>query len=407
MATTRYGISFWADRVSARKRPSFPRHRGSLSVDVAIVGGGLAGCAIAYAFAAANVEVALFEADRIGWGSTSTGAGLFVPDPCVPFETIADQYGRKAARRVFQTSRRAALDLATTLRRLNVRAALEPRRSIVVATGYGDDKRLRREARARHDAGLDAVWLNARRVEAETGIQASAGLASEADGQIDPIRACFGFASAAAARGARLFERTQVRRVRARRKAVSIGTDGGDATARVVIIAANALDHDFRSLRRHFRELHTYMVATEPLPARVRRQVGRRSAVIRDLQDPPHYLGWLPDDRVLFGGGDQAAVADRVRPKFIVQRTGDLMYQLSRLYPDISGLMPEYGWDAPYLRSVDGLPIIGPHRNFPRHLFALGFGGVAHAHLASRALLRHYFDDTDKGDDVFAFNRLG
>lgn len=407
MPSTKYGVSFWADRTPPR--PAFPRHRGRLTVDAAIIGGGLTGCAIAYAFSVAGVKVALFEADRIAGGGTAASSGLLLPDPDVPFEEVAKQYGLKAARHVFQASRRAALDLAATLRRLNVRAALEPRRSIVVATGYADDKRLQREAKARRDAGLDAVWMPARRVTAETGIHASAGLAADADGQIDPIRACVGFAAAASARGALLFERSRVRRVRARRRAVSIRTDGGEVTARVAIVAANALDQDFRSLRRHFRPHDTYMVATGPLPAAVRRQMGSRNAVIRDTHEPSHYLGWLPEDRALFGGADQPAVAGRLRMKAIVQRTGQLMYELSRLYPDISGLMPAYGWDAPYLRSVDGLPFIGPHRNFPRHLFALGFGraGVAHAHLASRVLLRHYLEDPDRGDDVFAFNRLG
>ena len=46
--------------------PAYPKHRGTLDVDVAIVGGGLTGCATAYACAAAGISVALFEADRLG-----------------------------------------------------------------------------------------------------------------------------------------------------------------------------------------------------------------------------------------------------------------------------------------------------------------------------------------------------
>ena len=42
------------------------------------------------------------------------------------------------------------------------------------------------------------------------------------------------------------------------------------------------------------------------------------------------------------------------------------------MYPAISGLQPEYGWDASYGETADGLMYIGPHRNYPRHLFALG-----------------------------------
>ena len=55
-----------------------------------------------------------------------------------------------------------------------------------------------------------------------------------------------------------------------------------------------------------------------------------------------------------------------------MQRTGQLMYELLMMHPAISGLQPEYGWEMVYGETADGLMYIGPHRNYPRHLFALG-----------------------------------
>ena len=55
---TKYGRSPWIDRFPKSRIPSYPRFRGPLDVDVAIVGGGLTGCATAYAFAAAGVKAA-------------------------------------------------------------------------------------------------------------------------------------------------------------------------------------------------------------------------------------------------------------------------------------------------------------------------------------------------------------
>jgi glycine/D-amino acid oxidase-like deaminating enzyme len=85
------------------------------------------------------------------------------------------------------------------------------------------------------------------------------------------------------------------------------------------------------------------------------------------------------------------------------------MYELSTLYPDISGILPEYGWDAPYARTSDGLPYIGPHRNFPHHLFAFGDSslGVTGAYLASRVLLRQHLDELEPADASFGFTRHG
>jgi glycine/D-amino acid oxidase-like deaminating enzyme len=123
---------------------------------------------------------------------------------------------------------------------------------------------------------------------------------------------------------------------------------------------------------------------------------------------PPHHVAWVRDERLIVAGADQAAQPDRRRPKAIVQRTGQLMYELSRLYPAISGLPPAYGWDAAYARTADGIPFIGPHRNYPRHLFALGFapGSLAQAFLAARVLLRAHTGTPDASDQAFAFTRL-
>jgi glycine/D-amino acid oxidase-like deaminating enzyme len=111
---------------------------------------------------------------------------------------------------------------------------------------------------------------------------------------------------------------------------------------------------------------------------------------------------------VVFGGADQKPVAARQGDKAIVQRTGQLMYELSRLYPMISGTPPEYGWSARTVTAADGLLLAGPHRNFPRHLFAIGLGatGLSGAFLAARILLRHYQESADQTDDLFGFGRV-
>ena len=83
------------------------------------------------------------------------------------------------------------------------------------------------------------------------------------------------------------------------------------------------------------------------------------------------------------------------------------MYELSTLYPDISGVQPAFGWAADYARTTSGLPNLGTHRNFPHHLFAFGDAsqGVTGAYLASRVLLRQHFEEMDPADDVFGFHR--
>ena len=401
--------AFWLDRFPKTRRPSYPILRGQLDTDVVIVGGGLTGCACAASFAAAGVNVVLVEADRIGGGATGGALGLVREDFDASFQATSTAYGLRAARSLWQSMRRASLDFATALRRYEIRCDLAPQDLLRVVPRQADAvKQLRREYDARREAGLDHTWLTAAVLSRETAIEGGGAIKTRGFA-IDPYRACVGLAAAAADRkNALLFERTSVKRIRANRKRVEVTTAKGLLIAQSVVIATSAPLPDLRALRRHLRPRHGYAVVTESLPAAVRRELGARAAALRDSASPPHFLRWLKEDRVLFAGGDQDPIAERARERMLVQRSNQLMYELSTIYPAISGAMPEWTWDFGHDETVDDLPYVGRHRNFPRHLFALGHArhGAGIAWLAARVLLRLFQGTPEKSDELLGFARI-
>jgi glycine/D-amino acid oxidase-like deaminating enzyme len=406
--TTRYGRPYWLDRFPRARQPVYPRLRGELEFDVVVVGGGLTGCAVAYTFAAAGIRTALVEAERIGQAGTAASPGLLHLDPAVEFRTFQERHGLRAARHVWQTFRRAGLDFASTLRRLHVRCELAPHDALRVASDAIDEKRLRRELQARRQAGVEGTWITAARLKLETGLERVGAVRSPGDGHVDPYRAALGLASAATARRAQVFERSMVTRVRAGRTNVEITTEDGRLRADTVVIASGYPPPGFKPLHRHFRLTDSYCVLTPALPSFVRRELGRGRAIVVDMERPAHVLRRTIDDRLLFMGADQPRVPPRSRDKAIVQRTGQLMYELSKLYPAVSGIQPEHGWDLHLAETSDGFICAGPHRNYPRHLFALGAGhnGAAASFLSARLLLRHHQGCPEPGDEAFGFPRL-
>jgi len=404
---TKYGKSPWVDQFPKSRLPSFPRYRGAATIDAVIIGGGLTGAATAYAFAAAGVKLVLLEAGQIGRGSSGSSSGWIADTPGVSFADLERVVGLRGARQAWRGWHRAALDFAALLRRLDVKCSLETRPALEVAVTPDQMARLSRDQKARRAAGVEAPLLNARAIRAEVGLDAAMGLRGRDGATIDPYRACLGLAAAAADRGVTLFEQSPVRRITFNRKTAAVFTSDGSIRTSRVIVATGMPTALFKSLARHFWFRSAFLALTAPVPARIRQQMGRRQTVVRDSAEPPHVIRWVRDDRVLISGADAAALPARLRDKAIIQRTGQLMYELSTLYPDISGVQPEYGWAADYARTANGLPCIGPHRNFPHHLFAFGDAGhsVTGAYLASRMLLRHHFEEMDPGDEVFGFLR--
>jgi len=400
-----YGRSPWVDRFPKSRVPAYPKHKGDSDIDVVIIGGGLTGCATAYTFAAAGVRVALFEAGRVGQGSSAASAGWITEEPSARFADVDKALGRRASRHAWNAWRRASLDFTALIRRLDLKCHLEPRGGLILAHTSEQAAQLAREQKLRGEAGIESTLVPARSIGAIAGFPAAAALRSRDNATIDPLRATLGLAAAAKKRGARIFEQSEVTRTSFTRDSATVSVGSSVVRARRVIVATGTPTASFKPLARHFNPRTAFLVLTEPVPAKVRKSLGSRDHLLRDAADPPHRIAWLDDERLLVAGADGGRVAGRLRDAALVQRTGQLMYELSTFYPEISGLQAAYGWDAPYSTTSHGLPVIGPHRNYPHHLFALGDGSqsVTGAYLASRILLRFHQDDPQLADLAFGF----
>ena len=406
MPRTHYGASYWLDRFPSSRRPSYPRHRGELQTDVAIVGGGALGCATAYVLAAAGISVALFEQGRLAHTQAGRSTGILTHEPEPFFYKLAQQHGVRDARHIYQIARRGSLECISALRRLRIECGLQIRDGIHFSSSPDGIQELQKEYSARRAAGIEAAALKGTPLFRRIGANGFA-LLTHGNASVDPYRATLGLARAAAARGARIFEQSAITRIRPRRRSVDITTAGGTVTAAKVVVATGYPIDDFKPLRRRFIRSDTYVVLTPELPAAIRREMTAPELILRDAATPDHWMHWI-GNRVLFAGADQASVPDRARARTLIQRTGQLMYELSVMRPVISGLMPEYSWDVAESKTVDGVPYYGPHRNYPHHYFAFsgGTGGLGMSFAAARIILRHYQGAPDKGDEPFSFTRI-
>lgn len=403
---TRYGESPWIFEFPRTRRPDLPRLRGEHACDVVIVGGGLTGCATAYTCAMAGLKPILIEADRVGQGSAGRSAGLLLGEPGPLFRDVAQAHGVRAARRVFEAWGRGASDGAALLKRLKLPGGVLPLSDLLVAL-RGDDRILRREQTTRDDAGVPTRWLTERQARSATNLDAIAALRVRDGFGLDPYRACLTLATAAARRGATLYERSAVKKVKAGRKSVDVITTDASIRADTVIVTTGVATAEFTPLRRHFKRRETYLVMTAPVPAAMRKHLAPSGTTIRDLQTPRHRIRWTADQRIVVAGADQDETPARIRDAVLVQRTGQLMYELLTMYPTMSGLQPQYGWNLTHGETADGLMYIGPHRNYPHHLFALGGGGdtISGAFVAARMLARAARGQVEKADEVFGWTR--
>ncbi|HEY1912799.1 MAG TPA: FAD-dependent oxidoreductase [Vicinamibacterales bacterium] len=406
MPRLRVDVPLWLPQRRS-SRLLFPSLHGTLKTDVVIVGGGITGAAAAWRFAEAGGRVALVEAARIGRGSTAASSALLMREPDEDFSALAKLYGKDRTRRIWQLSTNANRRLIGMLRQLEIACDLRLRDSVYYAPTQSDADHLRIEHRLRRDADLGGRWLSRDGVNRATGLEAAGAIRTSGDAQVDPYRACIGLMRAAASRGARIFERTPAANIKSGRHGVVVTTPRGAIHADRVIIATGYATPYFKSLLARFRMLNTYVVVTRRMSATERRRIGLGAVMLWDTGRPYHYARWTRDHRLMMGGGDRPLLPERERRAALRERTRGVHDHFLRLYPALAGIPLESAWEGLFATTPDSLPYVGPHRRYPRHLFALGYGGngMTFGYLAAGLLLDWCQSGPSADHDLFAFSR--
>jgi len=403
-----YGSPFWADRTASNRRREYPKLRGRQTADAVVIGGGLTGALAAYVLANGGMDVMLVDANRLASGSTAGSLGVILPEPDAWYAQTEPLAGRRSTRIGWKGAQRGAAELAAAIRKLDIKCDLKQAPYLVNARAPEEAATLRRDQAIRRAAGVSGSWVTAASSRSETGLESTGALGPGGAFVYDPVRAALGFAGAAEKRGARIFERSTVRRTTFTRKEADVVLADAVIRTKAIIVATGEPGSVFGQLRRHVRRQSGAVVVTEPFNAAMRRESGRHAAVVAGASvENRHWLRWLPEDRAMFAGALTRLPPPRQQDQVLVQKTAQLMYELSVRYPEISGLPARWSWHTEIVTTPDGLPWIGPHRNYPFHFFAMAFGwhGDSLAWSAARAALRYFSGEATKDDEALSFAR--
>jgi glycine/D-amino acid oxidase-like deaminating enzyme len=372
-----------------------------------IVGGGMTGALVAHTLASAGISTAILEAGLVGRGSTAASSALLLQEPDLELTQLEGRYGRRTGRRIWSVCHESVSDLVKLLKRLRIQCSLEARASVYYATNAAAADRLRREYVLRTRSGFAADWLSTGALRRLTGISGRGAILTRGSAQFDPYRACLGVIRSAAARGADIFERSPARRIDVERRGVRVHTPRGAIDADYVVIATGYATPEFRPLAGRFRMYRTYVLATERINSAQRDELGLADVMVWDTERPYHYARWTSDRRLVLGGGDRLVRPGQTRRRQFQSASNDLREYFEGRLPALATIRTEFAWEGLFAMTPDSLPYVGPHRLYPRHWFALGYGGngMTFGFLAARLLLERWNGHRSIDQAMFEFDR--
>jgi gamma-glutamylputrescine oxidase len=361
--------SYYAASVATVAQPIRAPLKGSVTADVVVLGGGIAGCSTALHLAQRGYRVVVLEARFVGYGASGRSGGQTIFGLAASQQSIASQVGPENARRLFDMSVEA-LDLTQSLIREHridcdyhpnhIHAAIKPRhvdeleqwaRELRDEYGYDSPRMLDREALAEH--------LNSERY--------LAGLLDPRSGHLHPLKFTQGIARAAEAAGAVIHENSEVLRYEDGPQ-VRVHTESGTVTASHLVLCGNAyIGRVAPRLARRILGVGTYIIATESLGEDRVRSLLPTNAAVADINWILDYFRRSDDHRLLFGG---RVSYSSVQPLHLAE---SMRKRMVKVFPSLADAKVAYAWGGYLDITMSRAPDFG--RLAPNVFYLQGFSG--------------------------------
>jgi gamma-glutamylputrescine oxidase len=339
---------------------------GDLTVDVAIIGGGITGVSAALHLAERGYNVALLEGEDIGWGASGRNGGQALPGFAASQMKIKSLVGAEKAGRLWDMSVEAVDLLHGQIQRFNIpcdpvmgylHAAIKPR--------HVRELEETQEEMAELGAPVGRILRGGELRARLASPRYLAAMEDPLSGHIHPLNYTLGLAAAAQAAGAKLYTQTRVLKVTPG-KTVTIQTSRGTVRAAFLLTAGGAYLGDLmRPLAGYIMPVGTYIMATEPRED-VKTLIPGNEAVC-DLNFVLNYYRRSADDRMLFGG---RVSYSNLPPPSLKQ---SMLARAVRVFPQLANARVEYLWGGNVDISRNRAPHFG--RLAENILFAQGFSG--------------------------------
>ncbi len=405
-------VSYWQDE-AARELPDAVVEplRGAYEADVAVVGAGITGTALAVELARAGMRVAVVEARRIAAGASGRNGGFLLGGTAATYAEACSRYGHERARRIWafsQDNSAVARERIGELAALGWDSGYRQTGSMRLACAEAELEAIHSSIVQLQEDGWTAQLVAREDLPPRLRAHYLGGAHYPGDGEIQPARFVRGLADLARRAGAVIFEESPVTGLRADGEGVTVQTEEGTLHARYLVLATNAwlprlgpmLGQGW--LAEVITPTRGQMLVTEPVAERL---------FECPLYADEGYQYWrqLPDGRLAVGGWRNRSLAteytDDETPGAPVQ---DHLERFVRETLDLPDVRIEQRWAGIMAFSADHLPLIGRLPGTERCFVAGGYTGHGNAYAlaAARMLAALLRGETHPDADLFDPARL-
>jgi glycine/D-amino acid oxidase-like deaminating enzyme/nitrite reductase/ring-hydroxylating ferredoxin subunit len=387
-ATTSSDQSLW---LQTAPPTDYPALTGAVDVDVAVLGGGVAGLTAALLLKQDGARVAVVEAGRVGAGVTGCTTAKVSALQSTMYSTIRSRHGESAAAGYAQASVAGVERLARIAAEHSIDCDLERRAACTYAATPQERRSVEREAEVAQRAGLPVDWVE--QAELPFGTYGAVQLAEQL--QFHPVRYAQGLAAAVAGDGSYVFETSRALAV-SEGSVCEVRTHAGVVRAHDVVVATHFPFLDRGGYFARLKPQRSYCVA-----ARLA-EVARPHVPMAISAGSPTRSVRSYDELLIVGGESHATGSGAAGPERY-----ERLEEFARAHWNVAEVT--HRWSAQDPTHYDHLPLIGPYRPGSSRLWvsaAFMKWGFATATFAAMMLADRLAGRDNAWFDLFSPTRL-
>lgn len=382
---------------TTKRIKSFNSLDSDIKVDFCVLGGGFAGLNAAIELRLKGYDVALLEAEVIGFGASGRNGGQIIVGYSADDDFI-EKYGLELAKKFWDISidgvqllkdriqefdiscdyRNGYISVSTSEKKANELIKLKEMREDFF--GYESQKLINKNDLAEY-------------VNSENYFN---GVYDNFSGHFNPLKYAIGLSEIADKLGVKIFENTHVTGIK-KGEILEFNTPRGNCKSRYGLIAGNVYTNEYgkilpKRIAKNIMAVGTYITVTEALEDAVAKSLIPCKAAVCDTDFQLDYYRFTPDNRLLFGG--DVALGSTI-PKDYINK---VQARMSDVFPCLNNTKIDYMWGGHVDVTMNQQPDFGRIGNNLYYLQGFSGHGVALTGIAAKLVTHAITGEVEKYD---------
>jgi gamma-glutamylputrescine oxidase len=380
------------------KRDAIKPRMQNMEVDVAIIGGGMAGLSAAQAFHKRGKKVALFEQYYCGAGASGKSSGFITPNAELSLTDFIARYGAHTAKSIWDLFTRGVEDIRGAINEHQIECDYAAQDTLMLANDKKAFEKLKKEYENLSTMGFKTSFCGGTDLQKKIGTSAYlAAVCYEDTFGISAYLYCQQMMQVLQNSGVHIFEETPVTAINDH----ILKTAHADIRAEYIVVCADRFIPDLGLLKHEIYHIQTFLMISQLLADQeIRAIFPEKNYMVWDSEMIYTYFRVTGQNRLLLGGGSllsgYAAHAQHENKNMLKKLTS----YFKKRFPTLD-VQFEHMWPGLIGLSKDIAPIAGRDKDKSHIYYVAACAGLPIAAALGRYSAEHLVDGRTDLDHCF------